>query len=572
MTFHFIRYCALASFVLGLASLFYLAESSFAAPPDGPDAASEPSDLSSYLLQSEAITRPIIQRLQQQEAPLFTPAELVRLQGDLEKLDPTDLFRGLITTQHLSGQLNRSTSRAYQRMLKNTLKRLSKAGDGSPERPVPVRTSAEAFAYAHLTGARVQGGLYQAHVKAYLYLILFVTRGDEAHQEELYFSLGAPAADSKANRQATKPLKAEALIARLAQANDAWAMATVGSSLGHQAELKDKALFWLQSAHQRGNLVATLLLAKLHLQIDSQTNHEDQPRPHRKAARSLYMEAIVAGSDVAMVQLGRLYYQGLWGVLQANIGLALLERARALGNIDALLILAEIYQSKQSIFLDSGEIKPLYSIATTAKMLQEAGDTGYQVAQLAYARLYVNHDKGKHFNRRAYRWLRDIAVKTAQPQQAKGQQQALQAEALMLLGWVNARGLIAKQNFAQAKKYWLQAAERHVSPYILNEVAYTLVAIEVPELRDAPQALRLIEKLMTGEQDEETRRYYAYLDTWASAYAANGHFTRAIEIQRQAIQAIQEANTVPNKIEQEMLEAHLRAFHRGELIYDVKLY
>ena len=99
------------------------------------------------------------------------------------------------------------------------------------------------------------------------------------------------------------------------------------------------------------------------------------------------------------------------------------------------------------------------------------------------------------------------------------------------------------------------------NPELINDVVWTLAVSDEPQLRNPREALKLMDALMGA--NKEAAGNPAYLDTWAAAYAANGKFPRAVELQEQAVQA---AKTQAKDDVVKVLGEHLAAFKRGEAI------
>ncbi|MEE9254514.1 MAG: hypothetical protein V3U43_06240, partial [Pseudomonadales bacterium] len=73
-------------------------------------------------------------------------------------------------------------------------------------------------------------------------------------------------------------------------------------------------------------------------------------------------------------------------------------------------------------------------------------------------------------------------------------------------------------------------------------------------------ALEIMDRMM--DQDPRARENPAYIDTWAAAYAANGDFERAMELQQEALAEAEQAKAdyVPT------LRDHLESFQKQETI------
>lgn len=497
----------------------------------------------------------------------------------------SDLLGHNLLQDHYLAQGENQQARIHQRVVKTTLALIENAAKrqvgrgqiGSTENnPVPVLTPAEAYAYARLIGLQVLGGIYVSRSTEELRLVLTLRESVDKPHRQMYFSLDeswqslkhriTPDQLSNTDNQGKKPAEPSTLIAILAKLGDPAAQNTVGASLSADTNRPHDAVAWLQEASTNDDLTGTLLLAELyHRQSDKKDGVSR--RFLLEQAQSLYLKTIARGSDTAMVQLGLLYLSGAFGEEKKLLGLPFLEQARSFNNTDAMIILAQIYSTDLQLQTSDGSGRPLYDLKAASQLLRQAGQLGSQSARLAYGEFQLNHNKDLEFDPKAYQWLKALATKMTDIEATPDSE--LAAEAMLLLGWINARGLTSRKRFNAAKSWWRRAAKKSDNPRIINEVAYLFVAITEPALRDAALALRLMDKLMI--QDLASRNHHAYLDTWASAYADNGQFERAVDIQKTAIDVAQKINTKTASAELVVLREHLEAFQRGEVIRDVSL-
>ncbi len=89
--------------------------------------------------------------------------------------------------------------------------------------------------------------------------------------------------------------------------------------------------------------------------------------------------------------------------------------------------------------------------------------------------------------------------------------------------------------YAEAKSTFLEAAS-HASAPTLNEIAFTLATAASAELRDGPVALTFAEKAVAAT----SRSNSMMVDTLAAAYAEVGQFTKAVRVQQEAIDLLQD--------------------------------
>ena len=430
-------------------------------------------------------------------------------------------------------------------------------GDGTREKPHVVLSAAEANAYLVATGRQPVGSIYQTSDE-FPFVLAVTAKPAEGPMQNLFFDLGAAYAsvrDSVAGEAPGREFRPGALIGILARRDDPAAQVYIGGFLFSEDRL-DEAVDWLSAASRRGNLVANLMLARVHL-AKAQRLPEG---PDREEALELvmqnYVHAVAVGSDEAMYQLAELYIAEYYGPEEAALGIPLLEQAADLDNIDATLLLAQIYVAGHGVEAD-------YDLSE-AYFLRAAGLES-ETAKIQYARFLMSETVGKEFTNQAFDWLRELAddvdpcrgeTLTRRPCPA--------AEARLLLGDMHARGIHVKASHRRARN-WFKSAVK-ASPEnarIVNEVAWWLTVTQIERLRDERYALAIMERMMT--RDDVARRNPAYLDTWAAAYAANGNFGRAVALQEEALK---EANDAEMTEVIDELERHLSSFQAGETITD----
>jgi hypothetical protein len=248
------------------------------------------------------------------------------------------------------------------------------------------------------------------------------------------------------------------------------------------------------------------------------------------------------GSDEAMLALGGLYLDGDYGDDNVTSGVALLKQAAELDNTDAMVWLAHLYSVGSSVDLDLDAATDYYRQACIA------GDSR---ARLQYARFLLIHSEQREFDTDAVEWLKQDA-KLDKP------------EAMLLLGNLYAKGLGVSPSYRRSLR-WFKSAVSNApdDANIVNEVAWALSVTNLEPLRNPAYALKIMERVMTT--DEQARQNPAYLDTWAAAYAANGRFERAITIQ---IEAVSAAEALEQDDVIDILREHLDAFENGQTIID----
>ncbi len=431
-------------------------------------------------------------------------------------------------------------------------------GEGTPERPYVALSASEANAYVVASGRQPVGSIYQTSEE--LPFVMMVTAKPSAGpMQNVYFDLEAAfiaVRDAIPPDALAREFRPGSLIGMLAQRDDPAAQVYIGAFLSTEDRL-DEAVDWLSAASRRGNLVANLMLAQVHLAKAQRVSEG----PDREAALELvmqnYLHAIAAGSDQAMYRLGELYVAEFYGEEAVPAGIPLLERAAGLDHIDAILLLAQLHVLGHGVTADYDQ---------SEAYLLRAAELKSGAAKIRYARFLMREDVGKEFTGQAFDWLKELSrdIDTCATEPPNPRTPCPAAEARLLLGDIHARGIHVKASYRRARN-WFKSAVK-ASPdnaRIVNEVAWWLTVTQIDPLRDERYALNIMERMMN--QDDRARRNPAYLDTWAAAYAANGDFGRAVALQEQALR---EANAQEMTDVIEELESHLAAFEAGETITD----
>ena len=325
-----------------------------------------------------------------------------------------------------------------------------------------------------------------------------------------------------------------ALIHALALTDDDAAQTYLGLEM-RRSRRSAAAEGWLRQASRSNNALASLTLADIYLGKAQRAGQKGR-QPWLERAERQYRLAIAAGYDSAMLNLGLLYMQGVYGTEKADAGKELITRAADLDNVEALLRLATLAYAE-----DPDAAVPFFRRAAAKN----------QRAKVEYARFLALPELAERFNGQAWRWLREVA-KERDP------------EAMLLVGDLYAKGVHVRASMRRARSWFRKVVKAAPdNAYFVNEVAWRLAVSTLPKLRDERYALKIMERVMADESNA-ARSNPAYLDTWAAAYAANGDFDRAVALQEEAIeQAI--ANDDPNG-ELNILREHLATFRAGESI------
>jgi TPR repeat protein len=435
-----------------------------------------------------------------------------------------------------------STEAAFHRKASDAIAAaIAASGDGSAERPYVVLSSAQAYAWLETRRTEVVGALYNGDdAENRLLLVLKVRAGEGDPLEEMRFDLtptfraGVEAAGAIAGGSTPRPSD---FISTRAQQGDSAAQTAYAIELWQQApEFGPRAVQWLQAASEAGNLIAREMLGVIYGSLAAGRTGEEAERL-LDAAVDQFLLAVGQGSSSAMYNLAQLYLSGHFGEENQPAGVALLRQASDRGNLDAMVMLARLHYNGQFVQED---------VPAALALLVQASERGHPEAQLFYARHQLSTDDGAGFDARALGWLREAASAGTSP------------PAMMLLATLLAEGEHAPRDPASAVRWFKRAAASTEDAELINSVAWILVVAEDLELRDPPEGLRLMDALMSGNLEAASNP--AYLDTWAAACAANGDFSRAVDVQQRAV-TLAEAEGSPDYLP--VLREHLELFRDG---------
>lgn len=479
----------------------------------------------------------------------------------------------LLAYNYYSAQNQADATNHHGRVINAIVRLLESSGKGkSLDDAITILTPSEAYAYVKNKGFPSFGGTYLSSASDALHLALLIKPAKVGGHETIYFDLSELwRAFQKHSSQAKESEQNNSgpggLILQLARAGDDAAQTTIGLSAKQRSgKAQEGAEFWLKEAHKKGNLQATLFLADLYQSL-AQATQGKEVRFLLDQAALFYLKAIAKNSTQAMLNLALLYLSDNFSGNYKALGLSLLYKASQLGDVSAMLVLAEIRSKDFYLETPTGREHISPSLQQSARLLRQAGELGDEYARLAYARLLVNQNKEVEFSHQALVWLKLIA--RSHKEKNDNSRDSLIAEAMILLGWANAKGLAKRPNFRLAKQWWEQAAREVASAQVINEVAYIFAVIDEPRLRSAKKSLALMDEMMRA--NPSATKNYAYLDTWASAYAANSQFQQAIDIQKMAIDQAKQSDRAKRNGELELLESHLKAFQKSQIIYDIRL-
>ncbi len=423
------------------------------------------------------------------------------------------------------------------------------AGNAGTASPVRVLSIGEASAFLRHRGITSLGSIYGAPSSGNLQLSLIGSRSKDESLVTTTFDITdtflalTPEARAAKNAGDRSAAMQRYIGERLRQGDSAARTFVAMTLLAGDRHYRNSAIGLLQQAVSDGNLYARLLLVQSMLADYASTSAEDRTPLLQAAVRQLE-QAVAAGSEAAMLELGRLQLSGLLGEEGAEArrveGLAHVRRAAELAHVPAMLVLAGLY-AEGTDYLPK-------DVALATDWLRKAAQQGDSGARLAYARFQLAQEPAS-LDAQGLAWLRELAA-------------AKNADAMFMIGSLHARGehlpldvRLARQTFRDL------VALNPTAPEPVNNVAWTLTVSDIAELRDPRRALDMMSKMMTASAEAAANP--AYLDTWAAAHAATGRFERAIELQEAALAAAVKAQDEDTA---KVLREHLEAFRRGETI------
>jgi TPR repeat protein len=423
----------------------------------------------------------------------------------------------------------------HQEWLTRVREDMEASADGSREAPYPAVTDVEAKMYAISLGMSPVGSIYQTGDE-FPYTLLIQARPAQGPLRNLYFDLGGLYESMRRQFQDESEFSPFALIGFQARRGDSAAQVAVGAFLATQGRA-DEAVDWLRAASRTGNLLANSLLARIFWEQANQESEDDARLAALDEVLENYLHAVALGSADAMYALGVLYTNEHYGAENRDSGVPLLRQAAELEHSDAAMLLAHMHYTGEGVERDLDRAAGYYVASA---------ERGNDFARRSYARFLLAETRE---DPRALTWLEELADEQ-------------DAEAMILLGNLHARGLGVKQSLRRAVGWYKDAVEASEgNANIVNEVAWTLTVSDLEGLKRARYALNIMEDLMTS--DEEARRKPEYLDTWAATYAANGDFIRAVAVQEEAVEAAEDDQYESVR---EIIQTHLEAFKNGKTI------
>ncbi|MGE0622308.1 MAG: hypothetical protein AB7I04_02915 [Pseudomonadales bacterium] len=425
---------------------------------------------------------------------------------------------------------------------------MERSADGSRERPLPVMTSVDAQMYVIYQGMSPVGAIYQTSDE-HPFTLLIQARPEGGPIENFNFDLTsvyqamrmdfATSVTADGSAHTDDDFSPFSVIGYLAKRGDTAAQAAIGAFLASQNRHKD-AIDWLRAASRTGNLVASSVLARLYWEQASNAEDDAEREEALDEVLENYLHAIALGSTDAMYALAVLYLNGQYGEENRSSGVTLLTQATEANHPEAALFLAHLYYTGDVVTQDLARARDYYV---------QACQLDNDFAIRSYARFLLDRTAAQPADPRILKWLETLAKSD-------------DAEAMLLLGNFHARGLGTTQSFSRAVRWYRQAVKTApADASIVNEIAWTLTVSNFEELKRTKYARTIMDTLMESNVDARARP--EYLDTWAAAYAANGDFDRAIELQQQAL-AVAEKMQFDSVLD--ILREHLDAFHGGKTI------
>ncbi|MGI9327184.1 MAG: tetratricopeptide repeat protein [Pseudomonadales bacterium] len=472
-----------------------------------------------------------------------------------------DLYQGSLAGHYAMQRFyehveNPETAVVHSGWVERIVEDIRGSGDGSIDAPYPAVTPIEPIAFTRSQGLLPVGSIYRT-TEAHHFVLLLQSRPQTGALTSTHFDLDSvyqairselvradhSAADATADDEpdsVVDEFNPFALMVYLARQGDTAAQAAIGAYQATHDRQTD-AIEWLRSASRSGNVLANNLLARVFFELAESAEDDTAREQAMDQVMENYVHAIALGSLDSAYALGVLYVNDHYGEDNAASGVPLLKQASAGGHAGATLYLGHLsYQGKQ--------MQQSYEEAGTFYL--QAAQTDSTTAKKTYARFLLDRNHALQSHPDTVDWLRTMAKEGADP------------EAMLLLGNLHARGLGTAQNFRRARSWFEKAIKASDSDAnIVNEVAWVLTVSHLDGLKRTDYALDIMTTLMDG--NDAARQRPEYLDTWAATFAANGEFTRAIEIQKEALGRAEETND-PDVIKE--LQIHLEQFEAGETI------
>jgi eukaryotic-like serine/threonine-protein kinase len=232
-----------------------------------------------------------------------------------------------------------------------------------------------------------------------------------------------------------------------------------------------------------------------------------------------------------------------------NLGLTLADQGKS---TEAEAMLREALAINQKV-LDAGDREVGNSLSRLGRVLLDQGKLAEAETQLrnsvTISRKALERQPNDAPARGYFVWGLSYLAETLRRQGRFAEAEAAQREALATLrtvygdghremaAFIRRLGIILRDagKLSEAELLYRELAERGiVGP--LNDLAWELATSTDAKVRDAPEAVRLAERVVAVT----SRTNAMYLDTLAAAYAGMGQFSEANRVQREALAALRD--------------------------------
>jgi TPR repeat protein len=515
----------------------------------------EPDVAARYLRLSE---------LEAQALALFSdePLRLGSIGSAILEIYPASYTGHLVLEKFYRNLESTDAQNLHQAWLQHLDNTVTASGEGSADDPYIVMGINDAKVFLRQQTLTETGAIYQNTSATPLGLTVLARKDKQQPIVSKSFDLShllAPLSKDLAGGQLIQPNNPWPVLREFASGQDSAAQAAIGAYLAKQNRFPS-AISWLEASARPGNLLAHSLLARIYwFQANAKKsdksaipNNGSATAPtadeYKQLALTHHLQAVSLGSTESMYSLGRLYIEGYYGTGNSAEGIALLEQAGQLGSAESLLYLGHQFRTGQHLAPDP---------SVAQRYLEQAASLQNPKAIISYARFLTTTTGQQNIvaHNDLLPWLLELA-------------DANNAEAMVVLGNFNARGITVAQSTKKALRWYKKAvrnagSHHHGAAEIINEVSWTLATTAMDELRNSRYAQDIMNRLM--ETDKGARDRPEYLDTWANTYAANGDFETAIEVQQRAIKKAQEQQR--NDV-LKVLKRHLAQFQAGNRVID----
>ena len=407
--------------------------------------------------------------------------------------------------------------------------------DGSYERPFRVLTISDAYATLSHLGKEVIGASY-GQTDTYPIVAYLLATHDGAIVKPYYFEIRAY---EKLKELTEKPDQAQPIdvIQALAQNQDNAAAVAYGTHLLENSNQNEQqrqrtaqtGQRWLAAASRSGNALPSYYLASYAI-----ANRDEGISWAR--VRSFLDRSIKLGLTDANVTLAKLNLAGVFGEDNRGVGIDQLIEAAERQSVEAATTLG-------SIFIEDQPDRAF-------SYLRQAAELGKPQHKLDYIRAILGTTTTSHLDETAFDWVNELASQENQ-------------DAMLLLARIHAKGHYENQSSLRKARKWYRRSVELAPDHgeTVNEVAWVFATSNIKRLRNPGLAIKYMDELMSV--NPQARQWPAYIDTWAAAYASNGDFQRAIELQKEALSI---AANSPRSDITDILRSHLKDFEANKAL------